>query len=151
MSSHGSPPSSAVCVPRYASITAGSAPTDVRRTFGDDPPFGHAHDPVADAHDDVHVVLDEHDRHPFVAQLGDVTEQRLHQRGVHAGHRLVEHDEVRLGHEGTGHLQELALPARERGGVVVLALASRKRSSSSSGTRRARPVASRQSQSEQAR
>ena len=36
---------------------------------------GHDHHPVADVADDVHVVLDEDDRHAFVAQVLDVLEQ----------------------------------------------------------------------------
>src|SRR5438552_1328942 len=62
---------------------------DVGRSFGDHRAFGHAHDPVADVHDDVHVVLDEHDGDALVAQPSHVIEEGLHERGVHAGHRLV--------------------------------------------------------------
>src|SRR5690606_39537672 len=40
--------------------------------------------------------------------------------GVHARHRLVEHDELRVAHERAGHLEQLALAARERGGEVLL-------------------------------
>jgi hypothetical protein len=48
-------------------------------------------------HDDhVHVVLDEQHRHPVVPQIGDVTEQRLGERRVHARHGLVEHDDRRV-------------------------------------------------------
>ena len=86
--------------------------------LGHDPALGHHHDPVGDVPDDVHVVLDEQHGHALVAQALDVTEQRLGQRRVHAGHRLVEHDHLRVAHQRPRHLQQLALAAGERAGVV---------------------------------
>ena len=44
----------------------------------------------------------------------DVAEQRLRERRVHAGHRLVEHDQLRVGHQRPGHLEQLALAAGQR-------------------------------------
>ena len=49
-------------------------------------------------------------------------EQRLGQRRVHPGHRLVEHDHLRVAHQGPRHLEQLALAAGEAAGVVVLLL-----------------------------
>ena len=92
----------------------------VGRALGDDPALGHHHDPVGDVPDDVHVVLDEEHGHALVAQGLDVAEQRLGERGVHTGHRLVEHDHRRVAHQGPRHLEELALAAGEAAGVVVL-------------------------------
>ena len=49
-----------------------------------------------------------------------MSEQALRQRRVHAGHRLVEHDDLGVAHQCAGHLEELALSAGERAGEVVL-------------------------------
>ena len=76
-------------------------------------------DPVRDVPDHVHVVLDEQHRGALVAQRLDVAEERLRERGVHAGHRLVEHDHRRLAHQGAGHLEQLALTAGQAAGEVV--------------------------------
>ena len=83
------------------------------------PALGHHHDPVGDVAHDVHVVLDEQHGHALVAQGLDVPEQRLGQRRVHARHRLVEHDHLRVAHQRPGHLEQLALAAGEAAGVVV--------------------------------
>ena len=40
--------------------------------------------------------------------------RRLLQRRVHPGHRLVEHDQLRVDHQRAGHLQQLALAAGQR-------------------------------------
>ncbi|AEK29578.1 Hypothetical membrane associated protein [Bifidobacterium animalis subsp. lactis CNCM I-2494] len=90
--------------------------------FGHDLAFGHHGDPVGDMAHHVDVVFHEQHRGAVFAQRDDVIEQALLQRRVHAGHRLVEHDELRVAHERTGHFEELALAAGERPGVVVLLL-----------------------------
>ena len=94
--------------------------TVVRVALGDDAALGHHDDPVGDVAHHVHVVLDEQHGHAQVLQVEDVVEQRLRQRRVHAGHRLVEHDERGVAHEGARHLEQLALAAGEAGGEVVL-------------------------------
>ena len=63
-------------------MTRWSAMTSQRRTLGDDLALGHHDDPVGDVADHVHVVLDEEHRHALVAQVLDVAEQRLRQRGL---------------------------------------------------------------------
>ncbi len=83
-------------------MTAGSVMTVVRRPLGDDPALGHHDHPVGDVADHVHVVLDEEHGHALVFQVEDVVEQRLRERRVHAGHRLVEHDQGRVAHAGPG-------------------------------------------------
>ena len=93
-------------------------PDGLRRALGDDPPLGHHDDPVGDVEDHVHVVLDEDHAHALGAEVLDVAEQRLGERRVHAGHGLVEHDQLGFGHEGTGHLEQLALAAGERSGEL---------------------------------
>jgi hypothetical protein len=81
----------------------------VRVALGDHAALGHDDDPVGDVPHHVHVVLDEQHGHPLVLEVEDLVEQRLRQRRVDAGHRLVEHDQLRLAHEGAGHLEQLAL------------------------------------------
>ena len=94
----------------------------VRRTLGDHLALGHHDDPVGDVADHVHVVLDEQHRAALVAQRLHVPEQRLLQGGVHAGHRLVEHHQLGVGHQGPGHLEQLALAAGQRAGEVLALL-----------------------------
>ena len=67
----------------------------------------------------VHVVLDEQHGHALVAQPADVLVEALLERRVDAGHRLVEHHQRRVGHQRPGHLEQLALAARQRAGVLV--------------------------------
>ena len=87
--------------------------------LGDQPPLGHHHDPVGDVAHDVHVVLDEQHGRALVAKGLDVPEERLGERRVHARHRLVEHDHLRVAHQGPSHLEQLALASGERPGVVL--------------------------------
>ena len=63
------------------------------RTLGDDAALRHHDDPVGDVAHHVHVVLDEEHGHAEVLEVEDVVEQRLGERRVDAGHRLVEHDQ----------------------------------------------------------
>ncbi len=74
-------------------------------SFGDDPTLGHTHHPVADLHDHVHVVLDEQHRATGLTDVGDVRQQGLGERRVHARGRLVEHDQRRLGHDRARQFQ----------------------------------------------
>src|SRR5699024_11314517 len=52
------------------------------RAFGDDLTGGEAHDPVADSHDDVHIVFDEHDSQAVIGETHDMSQQRMRQRGA---------------------------------------------------------------------
>ena len=67
----------------------------------------------------VHVVLDEQHGAPLGLELMDVLEQALLERRVDAGHRLVEHDQLWIGHQRSGHLQQLALSTGEVAGELV--------------------------------
>ena len=49
-------------------------------------------------------------------------EQRLGERGVHAGHRLVQHQHRRVAHQGARHLQQLPLTAGQAARIVVALL-----------------------------
>ena len=89
------------------------------RPLGDQPALGHHEHPVADLVDHVHVVLDEQHGAALGLELVDVVEQALLERRVDAGHRLVEHDQLRVGHQRPGHLQQLALTAGEVAGELV--------------------------------
>ena len=91
----------------------------VRRALGDDLALRHHDDPVGDVADHVHVVLDEQHGHAVLAQVLDVAEQRLGQRRVHPGHRLVEHDHLGADHQRPGHLEQLALAAGQAAGEVL--------------------------------
>ncbi len=70
--------------------------------------------------DHVDVVLHEQHRGAFLSQRHDVVEQRLLQRRVDAGHRLVQHDQLRIRHQRTGHFQQLALASGKRARIIVL-------------------------------
>ena len=74
---------------------------------------------VAEAHDEVHVVLDEQERQPAAVQLAHVALHRLHHHRVDAGRRLVEEDEPRLAHQHRGELEQLLLAIGERRGALA--------------------------------
>src|SRR2546422_5100399 len=78
----------------------------------------HDEDPLAVVHDHVHVVLDDHDRLALPLQPVDVIEQVLEQGSVHTGRRLVEQDQVGVGHERPRELQELLLPVGKAPAVL---------------------------------
>ena len=68
----------------------------------------------------VHVVLDDEDgRAAGRPQVDDVLQQLDRQRRRDPGHRFVEEDHAWSGHQGTAELQQLALTAGERAGVVT--------------------------------
>ena len=77
----------------------------LRLAFGHDLAFSHHGDPVGDVSNHVDVVFHEQHGGAFLSQRQDVVEQRLLQRGVHASHRLVQHDQLRVGHQRTRHFQ----------------------------------------------
>ena len=63
-------------------------------------------DPVADAHDHLHVVLDQQDgQAQTLAKLADEVGQLARLLRVHAGGRLVEQEELGLGGQGPGDLE----------------------------------------------
>ena len=62
------------------------------------------------------------------AQPLHVVEQPAPERRVDAGHRLVEQQQLRLRHQRPRELQQLALAAGERAGVVVGEVSSRLKS-----------------------
>src|SRR6266540_6443618 len=68
---------------------------------------------VAQAHDDLHVVLDEQDGLALIAQAAYGLEQVVQQCPVHAGRGLVEQDQRGITHEHPHELHELLLAVRE--------------------------------------
>src|SRR6266568_7179937 len=75
--------------------------------------------PVAPVHDHVHVMLDEENRLPLVAELLQEAENPRRQRGVHARDGFVQEDEERVAHERARELEQLLLAAGEVLRVLV--------------------------------
>ena len=79
-------------------MTAGSERDLVRRAVGDLYAVVEHHDAVGDVHDHAHVVLDQHDGGAeLVVDVEDEAAHVLLLLDVHAGHRLVEQQQRRLG------------------------------------------------------
>src|SRR5690349_965077 len=77
-----------------------------RVALGDDPAVVQHLDPVAQVHDQRDVMGDQHDRDVLlVPQPPDQRQQLLRLDGVHAGVRLIEQEDLRLGRDGTGDLE----------------------------------------------
>ncbi len=78
--------------PRYASMTVGLALISSAAALGDDPAVVQHADALADAHDQIHVVLNE--QHGDLEGIADAWRMLLHQLrrlgGVHARRRLVQ-------------------------------------------------------------
>ena len=92
----------------------------VRLAVGDHRALGHHDHPVGVVHHHLHVVLDEQEGDPVLgAQALHVVEQPPAEGRVDARHRLVEQQEARLRHQRPGELEQLALAAGERAGVLV--------------------------------
>src|SRR5437867_7704884 len=87
------------------------------RAVGDLAPVVEDHHAVGDVHDHAHVVLDERDRR--VELRVDVEDEAAHVLlllDVHAGHRLVEQEELGLGGEGAPELHPLLQPVGQPAG-----------------------------------
>ena len=79
-------------------------------------------DPVADAHHDLHVVLDEQDREPEAcSELADELGQPPGLLGVHARGRLIEEQQLRFGRQGARDLESPLIAIRQVAGERVLA------------------------------
>ncbi len=105
--------------PRYASSTAGSLCTCAgvpSAIFGAAVEHDHR---VAEAHDDVHVVLDDQERQPLRVEPADVALDVLDQDRVDARGRLVEQDELRPAHQRRRELEQLPLAVRELSAAQV--------------------------------
>ena len=76
-------------------------------------------DAIADAADQPHVVLDQEDGDAAVPDAHDVAHQLAGLGRVHAGGRLVEEQEARLGRERAGDLEPPAVGVGQRDGGLV--------------------------------
>ena len=84
-------------------MTFGFARTSAGRALGDDLAVVEDRDPVADAHDDPHVVLDEQDRQPELGpEPADEVGHLARLAAVHAGRRLVEQEQLRVASRARG-------------------------------------------------
>ena len=110
---------SATSAPRYASIDPRVAPHLIGCPDREDTTLAHHDDRVAPAHHDIHVVLDQEDRRAAFAKPLDVVHERMSERAIHAGERLVEQQQSRFEHERPGQLEQLPLPAGKRPCVVL--------------------------------
>jgi hypothetical protein len=72
-----------------------------RGAGGDDAAEVEHHDPVADLHDEVHVVFDEDHRHPL-AHAADQVAELAHLLAGEPRRRLVEQEQLRLADECAG-------------------------------------------------
>src|SRR5512144_2560185 len=86
----------------------GIVPYLLRRTFGDLFAVVEHHDPVRQGHDDLHVVLDDHDGDALFPDLPDDLYRLIKFRRVQAGKGFVEKKELRLRGQGTSDLEPLS-------------------------------------------
>ena len=78
-------------------------------------------DAVGNVHDEIHVVLDEQDGHvELVADAADELGELVRLLRVHAGSRLVEHQELRMRRQRAGDLQPALLAVGQRRRQLVL-------------------------------
>src|SRR5258708_7944784 len=71
------------------------------------------HDRVAQAHHEIHVVLYDQEGLAVRVQLPDLAGDDVDQRRVHPAGRLVEQQDLRIGHQHVGQLEQLALAVGE--------------------------------------
>ena len=94
-----------------------------RRAAGDLAALVEHHDAARQRHDDLHDVLDDHERDAAAMDVAHQLDRLLHLGRRQAGHRLVEQQHLGLGGQRAGDLQPLAAgraeaiaPARRRAG-----------------------------------
>ena len=78
-------------------------------------------DPLGDAHDHLHVVLDEEHGHALL--VADLLDERRELGGllrVHARGRLVEEEELRVRRERARDLEPPLIAVRERAGALLV-------------------------------
>ena len=93
-----------------------------RPALGDLPAELQHDDPVADAHDQPHVVLDEQHGDAGVADLADQVEQRRLLGRVEPGRRLVQAQQRRLGGQRPGDLQPALVAVGQVAGQLLAAV-----------------------------
>ena len=93
-----------------------------RRSFGDLLAVVEHEHAVADAHHELHVVLDQQDRRAVAADVGEEPLERRRLGRVHSRRGLVEREQLRLGRERAGDLEAALVAVREVPGERVGAL-----------------------------
>ena len=73
------------------------------------------HHMVAEPRDGVHLMLDQQDGDALAHQRAQMFAELACKRRIDAGDRLVEQNELRLGHQHAAKLEQLLLAARQRG------------------------------------
>ena len=84
-----------------------------RRSVGDFPTEVEHHDPLAHAHDQSHVVVDQQDGQTVRIELLDQLSHPVFLGRVHAGGRFVEDEELRFQRQGARHLQAALVAVRQ--------------------------------------
>ena len=97
-------------------MTAGSFCTTSGRPCGDETPVVEHVDLLGDAHDQLDVVLDEQHGDAGVADVADLLDQMGALGRVHAGRRLVQEEQARLGGQRPGDLDQALRPVGQAGG-----------------------------------
>src|ERR687895_634442 len=85
----------------------------VGRALGDRPAAVEHDHVVAQAHHQVHVVLDQEEGPALLVELAHERGDAVEQRRVDAARRLVEQDRLRVGHQHAGELEQLLLAVGE--------------------------------------
>src|SRR5512136_2145003 len=78
------------------------------------------HDPVADPHHQLHVMLDQEDGNSLVADLPDNLAEGLRLLGVHSRGRFIQEQELPPGSQGDPDLQAALVSVREVSGPGIL-------------------------------
>ena len=100
-------------------MTFGSLLHVRRRALGDLLAVVEHQHAVADAHHQLHVVLDQQDRDAVVADASISLPSATRLGGVHAGRRLVEREQLRLGGERARDLQPALVAVGQAAGGIV--------------------------------
>src|ERR1017187_10516698 len=79
----------------------------------------HHHHGLAELLDQAELVLDHEHRHPLSPQFHEPVGDRQRERRADAGHRLVQQQQLRLGHQGPHELDEPPLTTAQGPGVVI--------------------------------
>src|SRR5688572_4452708 len=90
-----------------------------RRAFGNLLAVVEHHYAVAYVHHQAHIMLDQKHGHAVVADAADQLAEREALRRIHAGCRLVQSEELRLGGQGARDLQPALIAVREAAGGVI--------------------------------
>ncbi|MCY1244279.1 hypothetical protein D9M72_573440 [compost metagenome] len=91
----------------------------IGRAVADHPPMRHDDDAVRKPHDQVHVVFDDEDRQPLGIERPDVADDLLEQRRIDAAGRLVQQNDLGIGHQQRGQVHQFLLAVGQVVPVLV--------------------------------